>query len=1382
MVFSPFQPNGTDAQCRQHRVPIVQYHDSLWAAADMLAKAPMDWGLVLDQGQVVGRLTAQRILKALVAIAPAPPTLPPPTATVANWVEPIPTLIDSLTPEQVGEQFQRSGLSVLPLVNAQGQLVKLVSRPLQTSGLAVQLAEQSPNPIFAVDVEGRILHWNGACTRLWGETAGIRGASLHTVLQPRLTHQNLEDVLAAVFTGQSYSNVEITYRSPMGHEWVMLSRLYPLYGAMGQVICCAFANTDITPLKQAARFLQAEEKRFRAIFDQAPVGFCQTEVTGVMQWANPWFADLLGYSIPDLIGRTWQSITLPEDLPGDVALNEALIAGELPAFSMEKRYLTREGKAHWVHITVCSLRDAKGHLYATLSVVQDIHDRKRAEQELQRSEERYTLATQEGQVGVWDWDLQRGDIYLSPNLKALLGYRDDEIANHIDAWSAYVCPEDQPLVAAAVEAVLSGRRDRFEVLHRMVHKDGHLLWVLARGRLFRDGQGTPVRMAGTDTDVTALKRTELALRASHSRMVDILESITDGFVALDQQLRFTYVNQRAEEMMHSHREELLGYCIWDCFPAARGTIFQTAYETALREATTQTFEAFYPPLDTWYEFHVYPTPNGLTAYFQDISARKQAYERLTYQVQREQALNQVLQAIHQSLDLETVFATTAEAISPLLGGCWVTIVQYEAALAAWQVRFAYHGAGNPPVTTGPDVPDRDNPLADQLRAFQTVCINNTETLQSDPVNGPLAENREESWLLVPLEITGQPLPWGSFSLSRSRQQAPDGWHPEEIELAQTVARQLAIAIQQAQAYAQAQQELQERQRAEDRLREAQRLARLGNWEVTLPQEQWRWSEQMFQLFGLPVTPMPPDLATQLSSIHPEDRDLWRTAMATARATGEAFQLECRLCPVGADPEASLRYVSLLGETELGPRGQVVRLFGTLMDITERRQFEDQLTYEAYHDPLTGVPNRAFFMDYLQMASEQTQTGEIQGFAVLFIDLDRFKVINDSLGHLSGDRLLIACANRLGAIAGTQDLFARLSGDEFALLLADIPDLGQAIAMAERLQTALETPFLVDGRELGITASIGIASSLNGSIDPVDCLRDADIAMFQAKGQGRNRHVLFDPAMHAENTTRLILETDLQRAIDRNELQVVYQPIVRLDTGQISGFEALMRWYHPHFGPIQPSDFIPLAEETGAILTIGRWIRDRACIQLRQWQQTLPQAQDLTMSVNLSVKQFASLQLLDRIQETLATTGLSGRSLRLEITESALIDNPEMAASILQTLRQQQIELCIDDFGTGYSSLSMVHQYPVQILKIDRSFVNRLEADPRGVTMVRTIIALAHSLDMEVIAEGVETVGQLHILRELGCESAQGFFFSCPLSAREAAALITQSPPWPVPMT
>ncbi|HEY9881127.1 MAG TPA: EAL domain-containing protein, partial [Leptolyngbyaceae cyanobacterium] len=658
-------------------------------------------------------------------------------------------------------------------------------------------------------------------------------------------------------------------------------------------------------------------------------------------------------------------------------------------------------------------------------------------------------------------------------------------------------------------------------------------------------------------------------------------------------------------------------------------------------------------------------------------------------------------------------------------------------------------------------------VAAQLKQLRTVQINHTDSPE-EPFCRAITQHFSGTWLIMPLQVQGEH-PWGCLALMRSPEQGV--WQPSEVDLVQTVANQLAIAIQQANTLEQVQRELAERQRAEARLQEAQRITHTGNWEMDVAAGQMTWSEEMFYIYGLSPDRTPPSYTEQMAQIHPEDRAAAHQTMTQLMQGKASANVQFRL----VHPSGAVRYVQALGHTRQDAAGTVTQVFGTLMDITERKQIEAQLVYEALHDSLTGAPNRTCFMDQLNLTISKATTNPEATFAVLFIDLDRFKVINDSLGHLVGDQLLIECTRRLQSVVREEDLMARLGGDEFAILLNRLDKIDVALELAERIHDVMRQPFELKGREIFISASIGISSNLTGALEAVDFLRDADTAMYRAKEQGRNRSALFDPVMYEQVNRQLTLENDLRRALERDELMLYYQPIFDLQTHQLIGFEALLRWRHPQWGLIQPSTFIPLAEETGLILPIGTWTLRTACQQLKQWQETLPQAASLMMSVNLSVKQFSSPHLIQDIDEILASTALSRSSLRLEITESALIDNLETAEAILAAIRERGIQLCIDDFGTGYSSLSVVHRFPVQILKIDRSFVSRMEGDARGVAMVQAVLALACSLGMFAIAEGVETEAQIAQLQTLGCPYAQGYWFAKPLSAAEATARIAQLP-------
>ena len=441
------------------------------------------------------------------------------------------------------------------------------------------------------------------------------------------------------------------------------------------------------------------------------------------------------------------------------------------------------------------------------------------------------------------------------------------------------------------------------------------------------------------------------------------------------------------------------------------------------------------------------------------------------------------------------------------------------------------------------------------------------------------------------------------------------------------------------------------------------------------------------------------------------------------------------------------------------------------DVTRRKQVEEKLIHDAFHDGLTGLPNRALFMDHLQLAvGRAARPKKNYLFAVLFLDLDRFKNVNDSLGHTVGDLLLVAISRRIQSCLRHIDTVARFGGDEFAVLLDGVEDANDAVRVAERLQRELTTPINVGGHEVFTSASIGIALSSTGYDRPEDVLRDADTAMYRAKAAGKARHEIFDTGMHQRAVALLKLETELRRAVERDEFVVHYQPIVSLDDDTIRGFEALVRWQHPERGLVAPTEFIAVAEETGLIIPLGRWVLREACCQMRRWQESFDWARPLTLSVNISGTQFMQPDLVEQVRRILHETGFDPRCLQLEITESSVIENTETVTQMLVQLRSLGIRLSMDDFGTGYSSLSYLHRFPIHTLKIDRSFISSCGGGDEN-EIVRTIIMLARNMGMDVVAEGVETEQQLASLRDLRCEYGQGFFFSHPLDVETTTRLL-----------
>ena len=477
-------------------------------------------------------------------------------------------------------------------------------------------------------------------------------------------------------------------------------------------------------------------------------------------------------------------------------------------------------------------------------------------------------------------------------------------------------------------------------------------------------------------------------------------------------------------------------------------------------------------------------------------------------------------------------------------------------------------------------------------------------------------------------------------------------------------------------------------------------------------------------------------------------------------------------------------------------GRVERLVGVSLDITKQKRAQEalqrahdeleqrvqartaelaalnaQLAYDAFHDSLTGLPNRALFINRLKHAVKRERRERALGYAVLFLDLDNFKIVNDSLGHAAGDALLIEVGQRLEACLSPGDTVARLGGDEFAVLLENVTDEAHLNQIATQLCQTFGT-FAAQGHDLRITPSIGVVSSEVGYTEVEALLRDADIAMYQAKARGKGCYALFDPTMRERAKTRLTLEAELRTALERDELRVHYQPIVATQTGRLVGLEALVRWQHPERGMVSPGDFVPLAEEVGLITQLDRYVLQKACQQVQQWQEIY--GRDLTLSVNLSGQQFTQPDLAEYVRSTLRATGFKAERLHLELTESLLIGGSDLVTETLEALRKLGVKLHLDDFGTGYSSLSYLQRFSAHTIKIDRSFVRNLTESQESATLVRTILLMADALGMQVVAEGVETEAQLTYLKALGCDFVQGYLFGKPLPTGEAEVYLQQT--------
>ena len=564
-------------------------------------------------------------------------------------------------------------------------------------------------------------------------------------------------------------------------------------------------------------------------------------------------------------------------------------------------------------------------------------------------------------------------------------------------------------------------------------------------------------------------------------------------------------------------------------------------------------------------------------------------------------------------------------------------------------------------------------------------------------------------------------------------------------------------------------EITARKEAEEALRKSEEryaLSALGAndalWDWDVAADRFEVSDRWAELIGLQPGEVGLRPADWLARVHPDDRARLQRSISEHHGDGSRhLELEYRL----QHRSGAFRWMLLRGVSVRGPHGEVARMAGSQTDITARKHAEEKLRHDALHDALTGLPNRGLFMDRLGQSLARLRGRQRSAFSVLFLDLDRFKAINDSLGHAAGDEVLVATARRLLRCVRPEDTVARLGGDEFAVLLEDVPDAGEAARVAARMQRELAAPHVVSGQELVCTPSVGIAHGHESYGGPEEILRDADLAMVRAKERGRAGQAEFEPAMHEAAVAVLRLETELRHAVERGELELYYQPVVSLQTGAIKGFEALLHWNHPRRGLLRPLEFVPLAEETGLVVPVGEWVLREACQRTRAWQARFG-GEALSVGVNLSARQFLETDVVETVRRALLETGLPPRQLRLELTESMLMDNAPQAAHVLAELRELGVSLDLDDFGTGYSSLAYLHHFRLDTLKIDRSFIAGESWE-----IVTAVVNLARGLRLTLIAEGVETEAQLAQLRRLGCELGQGYLFGKPLRAAELEQLL-----------
>ncbi|MFL6231197.1 MAG: PAS domain S-box protein [Pyrinomonadaceae bacterium] len=1088
--------------------------------------------------------------------------------------------------------------------------------------------------------------------------------------------------------------------------------------------------------------------QYRSIFDNSLHGIYQSTPEGRFLNVNAAFARMLGYDSPAELVAECQSIERDYYVDPDCRATLKRTVDESGAGQgFECQVRRRDGSIIWTRENFYAVRDEAGRLLYYEGSVEDITVRKEAELALRESETRYRRLFTDANDIIYTTDLEGNYTSMNRAGELVTGYSCDEIRGM--NFRQITAPEFIARVRGMLKRKLRGEETTTCYETEIITKSGGRLLLEVSTQLIHNGDGAPVGVQGIARDVTARKRME----AERQVLSEIIQGVNatsnlEELLALVHRSLgkilyaencFVALIDRESGMLH------MQFCI-DEFDAAPPPQqigkSRTAYVFRTGRPALMTGEAF-SALAARGEVEMIGTPSAAWLGV-PLKTPNETIGVLVVQHYHDPDVY----SDHDSDFLASVGNQIAVAIERKLA---------EEALRAGEERFRelFENANDVVYThdlagnftslnkTGERVTGYTREEASRINIAQVVVPEYVQMARKMLGQKQVGEESTRYELeifakdgrRVPLEISTRLVfrdgaPVGVQGIARDiteRRQSQRALEASEAEL-----RALFAAMT-------------------DAIFVFDREGRYLKIAPTNPALLYRSPDE---LLG----------KTLHETLPHKQADHFLEHVRRALEAREPVNLEYRL-RVGGGERWFTGTVSPMSEDAV---------IWVARDISERKRDEEQLLHIAFHDSLTGLPNRALFTDHLRLAVEASKRQPGSLFAVLFLDLDRFKVINDSLGHPVGDELLVAIARRLEGSLRAGDTVARLGGDEFAILLNNLDRPGDALHVADRLQQELTEPFQLGGHEVFTTASIGIALSTTGYTSEEDVLRDADTVMYRAKAQGAARYEVFDQVMHARVVSQLKLENDLRRAVERKEFCLYYQPIVSIASGRITGFEALVRWQHPERGLISPADFIPVAEETGLIVPLGSWVLEAACRQMREWHELSPQHRNLKLSVNLSGRQFAQVDLLDRITHILAETQFDPRYLQLEITESVVMENAQAIVALMGELRALGLELAIDDFGTGYSSLSYLQRFPIHTLKIDRSFISpHGDEDRENSEIVRTIILLARNMGKDVVAEGVETKEQFARLRALDCAYGQGYLFSRPQSADRTESLLRE---------
>jgi diguanylate cyclase (GGDEF)-like protein/PAS domain S-box-containing protein len=1301
------------------------------------------------------------------------------------------------------------------------QDVRFYKHIADSVGQAVVANDNSP--------DRRITYWNAAAEKLFGWSADeVIGKDVRTIVPSDEMLLDVEKIGEKVRTGETWAGA-FTLRHRGGSSIPALGSVAPVWGESGDVIGVIGSFTDISELKAAEENLRFHKHMADAVGQAVVV----SDVAGRITYWNRAAEHLYGWTAEEAIGQFVYEL-LPADGGEQAAVDITELLAGGSSWSGEFTVRRRDGSEFEAYFTDAPIFGEDGTIIGIIGVSHDISERKAYEQQIRFHK---LLLDAVGQA-VMATDQQLRITYWNRAAEELYGWKAGEVVgtNLLDLMP----PQSAGMFQAvnAIEALSRVGGWSGEMVN--YHRDGREIAVLANAAPIVNDAGEQVGLIAALADITMRKRTEEALRESNDRVIQLLETMGDGFISLDRDWNMTYVNRQAEHILRRGRQELIGRNLWREYPESEDKPFLTKFDEAFKTGQAVSVTAFDPDLAMWLECHAYPSDESLSVFFRNVTQRHEAEIALRNAEERYRSLVEQLPAttyissaedanrlVYVSPQIEKVAGYTPEEwiADPHR---WIEFVHPDDRERAWEDGHI-----------DPENPDSQTlEYRVKIKSGEYRWVRDTLTLVRDEEGNP------KYWQGIAFDITAEKdaeralqeseerfrtlveqLPAATYissphdvsevlyvspQITDLHGYTPEEWlsnpgfwlrsvHPEDLPV---VEEQDRISNETGQPFV-----MEYRARKKDGdyiwIREMGRLIygddgeprywQGFSFDVTSEknaERSIRESEQRFRsLFDnhpdavfsidksgyvltanrafLTTTGWTTDMVGDrrfVDLVVPDDRERVHQRFDQSHR-GEAQEFHAAITSDrGERTLLSITSIPIIVDEE------IVGVHVAAQDITVHQELENQLAHQAYHDSLTGLPNRNLFQNRLERRLAEARKRNDQ-FAVLFFDLDDFKVINDSLGHSAGDQLLVQAATRVRACIRDNDLLARLGGDEFTLLLERIHDVDDAVILSKRIASVLDDSFDIGGHEVFVTTSIGIALGDDSYEEPDEILRNADLAMYAAKNSGKNRYALFKPSMKSQAWLRLTLETEIRRAISRDEFVVYYQPIVNLSSGDLIGVEALIRWNHPERGLLSPDEFMSVAEQSALILPLGRWTIERAIAQVRTWHETLPADHHFRLSLNLSSKQYQHPRLIQELSETLERVQLDPTLITLEITESIAMDESLSTTETLARLKEVGVQLALDDFGTGFSALSYLRRFPIDIIKIDQSFVDGLGTDPEDTSIVEAVMAASHAMGLHVTAEGIETTEQLQLLQSLGCHSGQGYLFARPLPAEDIQKLI-----------